>query len=190
MGTFFKIVREGITKRLAGEVFECLTAPSASLTSVGLSPLGSTKVARHPTKWNNPEMKKITNPICRNPILLRVFFNIYAYTTYTLTLQPQKGQQEGKAMPKPGDMGKSGSGHSRSTSLSFVLFLFWQFKSIYHLTAERAHREWAVGFLATCVQKCICSSLYWDVLQQCKMRLCQHFQPQTPVFWGLQPGCQ
>lgn len=129
MGTFLKVIREGITKRVAGEVFECLTAPSASLTSVGLSPLGSTKVAQHPTKWNNPEMKKNTNPICRNPILLRVFFNIYAYTTYMLTLQPQKGQQacnkEGKAMPKPGDMGKSGSGHSRSTSLSFFVGVFF-----------------------------------------------------------------
>lgn len=49
----------GNHKRLAGEVSERLTAPSASLTSVGLSPLGSTKVALDPTKRNNPEMKKI-----------------------------------------------------------------------------------------------------------------------------------
>lgn len=53
------IVREGITKRLAGEAFEHLTAPFKSLTSVGLSPLGSTKVALDPTKINNPELKKI-----------------------------------------------------------------------------------------------------------------------------------
>lgn len=60
MGTFLKnIVREGITERLAGEVFERLTAPSALLSSVGLSPLGSTKVALDPTERNSPEMKKI-----------------------------------------------------------------------------------------------------------------------------------
>lgn len=41
-------VREGITKRLSGEVFE--HAPSASLTSVGLSPLGLPKVALDPHK--------------------------------------------------------------------------------------------------------------------------------------------
>lgn len=51
--------RERITKRLSGEVFKHLTAPSASLTSVGLSPLGSTKVALDPTKRNNPEIRKI-----------------------------------------------------------------------------------------------------------------------------------
>lgn len=39
-------VGEGITKKLSREVFE--HAPSASLTSVGLFPLGSTKVALDP----------------------------------------------------------------------------------------------------------------------------------------------
>lgn len=60
MGKFLGIiVREGITKRVAGEVFEHPAAPSASWTSVGHSPLGSTKVTRDPTKRNNPEIKKI-----------------------------------------------------------------------------------------------------------------------------------
>lgn len=58
MSTFLKMaVREGITKKLSGGVFE--DAPSASLTSVGLSPLGSTKAALDPTKRNNPERRKV-----------------------------------------------------------------------------------------------------------------------------------
>lgn len=84
---------------------------------------------------------------------------------------------------------QAGSGRSRSTSFRvfvlrfFLFFQFWQYESICHLT-EWAHGEWAVGFLATCVQKCICSSLYRDVLQQCKVRLCQASPTTDPCFLG------
>lgn len=87
MGTFLKIfVREGITKRFAGETFECLTAPFASLTSVGLCPLGSTKVALDPTKRNNPEMKKIYQPDLQKSNYFESFLQcIHLYNIHTNT---------------------------------------------------------------------------------------------------------
>lgn len=51
MATFLKIVvREAITERVAGEVSEHRTAPSASLTSVGLFPIAFNQSSTRPYK--------------------------------------------------------------------------------------------------------------------------------------------
>lgn len=76
---------EGMTKKLSGEVFEHV--PSASLTLVGLSPLGSTKAALDPTKRNNPEIRKIYQSYLQKSNYFESFISYYSYTTYTLQLQ-------------------------------------------------------------------------------------------------------
>lgn len=113
MGTFLKIiVREGITKRVAGEVFEHLTAPSASLTSVGHSSLGSTKVALDPTKRNNPEIKKIYQSNLQKSSTFESFLLIYTLTQlhthrhFGHRMGQPACNKEGKVMPKLGDVGK------------------------------------------------------------------------------------
>lgn len=78
-------VREGITKKLSREVFE--HTPSASLTSVGLFPLGSIKVALDPTKRNNPEIRRIHQSDFQKSNYFESFISYYSYTTYTLQLQ-------------------------------------------------------------------------------------------------------
>lgn len=97
-------LRERITKRLSGEVFNCLTAPSASLASVGLSPLGSTKVALYPTKRNNPEIRKIHQSNLQKCNFLGVFFHttVTLRTQFSYRMVQQTCNKEDKVMPKLG----------------------------------------------------------------------------------------
>lgn len=50
MGTFLKVIREGITKRVAGEVFECLNSSFCIIDFSGTFPIGFNQGSTTPYK--------------------------------------------------------------------------------------------------------------------------------------------